>query len=146
MHVSLWFALFGVSSALVAPTSAISVIKHLGSVKVGSYIVKLKQGSSKSGHLNRLLSTTTDSSIFYRYDQAFDGYAAHLDAKALEYVQRSNDVEAIFEDEIVHIETEDTNEHIGRSIHVPAALLETSQFSKRVNGSGVDVYELGTVR
>ncbi|KAG8722515.1 subtilisin-like serine protease [Ceratobasidium sp. 394] len=148
MHVLFFFTLFGVASVFAAPTSAIPVTKHAGTVKAGSYIYlvhsKLKQGSSRSGHLNRLLSTTTDSTISHRYDQAFEGYAAHLDAKALEHVQRSNDVEAIFEDGVVHIEAEDINERIGRSVHAPAPLTEMSQFSKRVNGSGVDFYEIGT--
>ncbi|KAG8737249.1 hypothetical protein FRC10_008399 [Ceratobasidium sp. 414] len=121
-----------------------SLTKHAGTVKPGAYIAKLKRGFSKSSHPGRLLSKTTGSSISYRYDRAFDGYAAYLDAQALQYVRRTDEVEAIFEDGVVHIENEDTNEELGRSVHAPAPLAETSQFSKRANGSGVDVYEIGT--
>ncbi|KAG9113373.1 hypothetical protein FRC07_007781, partial [Ceratobasidium sp. 392] len=135
LTVSFKFAPF----ATPATTAVAPISKFAGKVKAGSYIIKLKSGAAKQNHLN-LLPKISNSHITYTYDSAFEGYAAQLDAKALEYVQRLSDVEAIYEDGIVQIEIKAIkNEQIGRS-----APTEESQFSKRTNGSSVDIYEIGT--
>ncbi|QRW04636.1 cuticle-degrading protease [Ceratobasidium sp. AG-Ba] len=89
----------------------------------------------------RLLSGTLGSSITYRYDQVFDGYAARLSSKDLDCIRRSSDIEAIFEDGIVTIDTENRNKLAARS---PTATYGEPSLSKRVNGSSVDIYEIGT--
>ncbi|QRV75727.1 cuticle-degrading protease [Ceratobasidium sp. AG-Ba] len=140
MYIGFLIALIGFASAL-PPSSLIPISKHAGSAIKGSYIIKLKQSTSKSTHLSRLLSGTLGSSITYRYDQVFDGYAARLSSKDLDCIRRSSDIEAIFEDGIVTIDTENRNKLAARS---PTATYGEPSLSKRVNGSSVDIYEIGT--
>lgn len=45
------------------------------------------------------------SYVSYTHDQAFNGYAARLDGKALDLVRKSEEVEAIFEDGIVILDS-----------------------------------------
>ncbi|KAG8751961.1 subtilisin-like serine protease, partial [Ceratobasidium sp. 423] len=96
-------------------------------VKANSYIIKLKDGVSKSAHLANLLS---GSKVAYTYDRAFQGYSAQLDGKALEYVRQSKDVEYIVQDEQVKLSDISGYDH--------------SILSKRVNGTGVDIYQIDT--
>ncbi|QRV90481.1 cuticle-degrading protease [Ceratobasidium sp. AG-Ba] len=140
MYIGFFIALIDFASALPS-SSLIPIGKHAGSAIKGSYIIKLEQGTSKSTHLSHLLSGTSGSSIAYRYDQVFDGYAARLSSKDLDYIQRSSDVEAIFEDVIVTIDTENRNTPAVRS---RTTTYGESSLSKRVNGSSVDIYEIGT--
>ncbi|KAG8702512.1 subtilisin-like serine protease [Ceratobasidium sp. 395] len=140
MITSIWLVLAGLASALADPAAdapVVPVSKYAGKVKAGSYIIKLKPGALKQNHLN-ILSKTPNSHITHTYDQGFEGYAAQLSPTFLAYVQRSSDVEAIFEDGIVQIEAEGVkNEQVERSV-------ENSQLEKRTNGSSVDIYEIGT--
>ncbi|KAF8761878.1 peptidase [Rhizoctonia solani] len=95
------------------------------------YVTKLKDGVSKDSHIAKLLSSTSDSKIEYKYEQVFHGYAAELKGKDLDYVRQSSDVEYILEDGIFTIQYETAVEPVG-------------QLSKRANGSGVDVYGVDT--
>jgi hypothetical protein len=57
--------------------------------------------------LNALLSASTAGSIVeYKYEQVFQGYAATLKGKDLDYVRQSKDVEYILEDGIFTIQYE----------------------------------------
>ncbi|KAG8771234.1 subtilisin-like serine protease [Ceratobasidium sp. 428] len=141
MLTSFWFLLAGLASVLADPAADAPVIpisKYAGKVKAGSYIIKLKPGASKQNHL-AILSKTPNSHITHTYDQGFEGYAAQLSPTFLAYVQRSSDVEAIFEDGIVQIETE-----AAKNEQVAERSVENSQLEKRTNGSSVDIYEIGT--
>lgn len=66
---------------------------------------KLKDGVSKSSHIAGLQSGVPGYGLAYSYGQAFQGYAAKLQGKALDYVRESKDVEYIFEDILVKVET-----------------------------------------
>ncbi|KAG8700979.1 subtilisin-like serine protease [Ceratobasidium sp. 395] len=140
MITSVWLVLAGIASVLADPAAdapVVPVSKYAGKVKAGSYIIKLKSGALKQNHLD-ILSKTPNSHITHTYDQGFEGYAAQLSPTFLAYVQRSSDVEAIFEDGIVQIEAEGfKNDQVERSV-------ENSQLEKRTNGSSVDIYEIGT--
>jgi hypothetical protein len=112
-------------TAFAAPTvNVVPVGKHAGPVKANSYIMyakfikpghhyltdtllsKLKDGVSKDSHIAKLLSSTSDSKIEYKYEQVFHGYAAELKGKDLDYVRQSSDVEYILEDGIFTIQYE----------------------------------------
>ncbi|CAE6362963.1 unnamed protein product [Rhizoctonia solani] len=128
-------------TAFAAPTvNVVPVGKHAGPVKANSYIIKLKDGVSKDSHIAKLLSSTSDSKIEYKYEQVFHGYAAELKGKDLDYVRQSSDVEYILEDGIFTIQYE-ISETPGE---LNAAVEPVSQLSRRANGSGVDVYGVDT--
>ncbi|CCO34084.1 Cuticle-degrading protease OS=Metarhizium anisopliae GN=PR1 PE=1 SV=1 [Rhizoctonia solani AG-1 IB] len=127
-------------TAFAAPTVNVPVGKHAGPVKANSYIIKLKDGVSKDSHIAKLLSSTSDSKIEYKYEQVFHGYAAELKGKDLDYVRQSSDVEYILEDGIFTIQYE-ISETPGE---LNAAVEPVSQLSRRANGSGVDVYGVDT--
>ncbi|KDQ08934.1 hypothetical protein BOTBODRAFT_148419, partial [Botryobasidium botryosum FD-172 SS1] len=76
------------------------IAKVAGPVKADSYIIKLKQGSDKNGHLGKLaqILTTAESHVKYDYDSVFHGYAGTLKGAALEFIQSSKDVEYIYPD------------------------------------------------
>ncbi|GAB1525269.1 hypothetical protein RhiTH_008427 [Rhizoctonia solani] len=139
-------ALAVILPALGAPAN-IPIGKHAGPVKANSYIIKLKDGVSKDAHLNALLSASTaGSSIEYKYEQVFQGYAATLKGKDLDYVRQSKDVEYILEDGIFTIQYEQGDE--AEALKRMAAEAETAvvpeKLSKRANGSGVVVYGIDT--
>ncbi|CAE6531973.1 unnamed protein product [Rhizoctonia solani] len=103
MRSSFIFALLTSSVCVLAgPVSErVPITKRAGPVNPNSYIIKLKDGVSKSSHLASLLSGTK---VAYTYDRAFQGYSAHLEGKTLEYVRQSKDVEYIVQDEKVKLQ------------------------------------------
>ncbi|KAH7337443.1 serine protease [Rhizoctonia solani] len=133
-------AFSAILTAFAAPTVNVPVSKHAGPVKANSYIIKLKDGVSKDSHIAKLLSSTPDSKIEYKYEQVFHGYAAELKGKDLDYVRQSSDVEYILEDGIFTIQYE-VSEIPGA---VRPAVESVGQLSRRANGSGVDVYGVDT--
>ncbi|CAE6367995.1 unnamed protein product [Rhizoctonia solani] len=114
------------------------IIKRAALVKPNSYIIKLKDGVPKSAHIAGLLS---GSKVAYTYDRAFQGYSAQLEGKALEYVRQSKDVEYIIQDEIVKLQDISTS---SAQVTTRNAWYESSPLVKRVNGTGVDVYQIDT--
>ncbi|CUA73345.1 Aqualysin-1 [Rhizoctonia solani] len=108
---------------------------------------KLKEGVSKDAHLNALLSASTaGSSIEYKYEQVFQGYAATLKGKDLDYVRQSKDVEYILEDGIFTIQYEQGDEAaaLKRMAEEAETAVVPEKLSKRANGSGVVVYGIDT--
>ncbi|KAF8761942.1 peptidase S8 family [Rhizoctonia solani] len=99
---------------------------------------KLKDGVSKSAHLKTLLS---GSKVAYTYGPAFQGYAAQLDDQALDYVRKSKDVESIFQDVQVQLEEISTSEG---QVAARGMGYESSPLVKRLNGTGVDIYQIDT--
>ncbi|CAE6535239.1 unnamed protein product [Rhizoctonia solani] len=85
--------------AIAAP-SHVPISKYAGPVKANSYIIKLKDDTSKHSHIAHLLSTAPELTITYQYENVFHGYAAELEGQALDFVRRSREVESIFEDGI----------------------------------------------
>jgi hypothetical protein len=61
-------AVLALSVVVSAAPAAVPITKYPGSTKADSYIVKLKDGVSKSSHIARLLSEIQgkDSSITYK--------------------------------------------------------------------------------
>ncbi|GAB1525418.1 hypothetical protein RhiTH_008581 [Rhizoctonia solani] len=116
----------------------VPITKRAGPVNPNSYIVKLKDGVSKSAHLKTLLS---GSKVAYTYGPAFQGYAAQLDDQALDYVRKSKDVESIFQDVQVQLEEISTLEG---QVAARGMGYESSPLVKRVNGTGVDIYQIDT--
>ncbi|CAE6443364.1 unnamed protein product, partial [Rhizoctonia solani] len=120
MHSSFFFALLTTSfcSVLAGPAGGhVPITKRAGPVKPNSYI------------------------IAYTYDRAFQGYAAQLEGKALEYVRQSKDVEYIVQDEQVKLPDIST---AGIQASSRSSTYEHSTLSKRVNGTGVDIYQIAT--
>jgi len=135
-------ALAVILPALGAPAN-IPISKHAGPVKANSYIIKLKDGVSKDAHINALIASATAGGVIeHKYGFVFQGYAANLKGKDLDYIRQSKDVEYILEDGIMTIDYEAGDES--------AALLEreaapaVASFDKRANGAGVDVYGIDT--
>jgi cerevisin len=68
---------------------------------------KLKDGVSKDAHINALIAAATaGGSVEHKYGAVFQGYAANLKGKDLEYIRQSKDVEYILEDGIMTIDYE----------------------------------------
>ncbi|KAG9103701.1 subtilisin-like serine protease, partial [Ceratobasidium sp. 392] len=96
-------ALAAILPALAVPTN-IPISKHAGPVKADSYIIKLKDGVSKDSHIAKLIAAiTAGGKVEYNYD-VFQGYAASLKGKDLDFIRQSKDVEYILEDGIMTIE------------------------------------------
>ncbi|KAH7333759.1 peptidase S8/S53 domain-containing protein [Rhizoctonia solani] len=141
MHSSFVFVLLAssVCSVLAGPVDGrIPITKRAGPVKANSYIIKLKDGVSKPAHLAGLLS---GSKVAYTYDRAFQGYSAQLEGKALEYIRQSKDVEYIVQDEQVKLPGISTAD---AQVSPRNSGSEESSLFKRVNGAGVDVYQIDT--
>ncbi|ELU38690.1 peptidase inhibitor i9 domain-containing protein [Rhizoctonia solani AG-1 IA] len=121
----------------------VPITKRAGPVNPNSYIVKLKDGVSKSAHLKTLLS---GSKVAYNYGPAFQGYAAQLDDQALDYVRKSKDVESIFQDVQVQCVPGPFSSRSTLEGQVAARGMgyESSPLVKRVNGTGVDIYQIDT--
>ncbi|CAE6445473.1 unnamed protein product [Rhizoctonia solani] len=133
------FLTSSVCSVVAGPVGdRVPLTKRAGPIKANSYIIKLKDGVSKSAHLTSLLS---GSKVAYTYDRAFQGYSAQLDGKALEYVRQSKDVEYIVQDEIVKLQDISTS---GAQVAARNTAYEDFSLVKRVNGTGVDVYQIDT--
>ncbi|KAJ1300560.1 hypothetical protein OPQ81_002214 [Rhizoctonia solani] len=128
-----------ICSVLAEPLDErIPITKRAGPANANSYIIKLKEGVSKSAHLASLLS---GPKVTYTYDRAFQGYSAQLDGKALEYVRQSKDVEYIVQDEQVKLPQISTAE---AQVSPRNLGHEHSSLFKRINGTGVDVYQIDT--
>ncbi|CEL60272.1 Aqualysin-1 OS=Thermus aquaticus GN=pstI PE=1 SV=2 [Rhizoctonia solani AG-1 IB] len=132
------------SRVIAAPAGSwVPILKHPGKVQENSYIIQLKPEASKSIHLSRLASPGL--TLRYSYDQVFHGYAAKLDSTGLEYVRRSSDVAAIFEDGII---TTSAYEAPSKSDGLTPDPL--SRFNpnlddiRRATTAPVDVYDIGT--
>ncbi|CAE6455272.1 unnamed protein product [Rhizoctonia solani] len=130
------------SRVIAAPAGSwVPILKHPGKVQENSYIIQLKPEASKSIHLSRL--TSPGLTLRYSYDQVFHGYAAQLDSTGLDYVRRSSDVAAVFEDGII---TTNAYEAPSKS-DGPNPL---SRFNpnlddiRRETTAPVDVYDIGT--
>ncbi|KAG8714318.1 subtilisin-like serine protease [Ceratobasidium sp. 394] len=135
-------ALAAILPALAVPTN-VPISKHAGPVKANSYIIKLKDGVSKDSHIAALVAAiTAGGKIEHKYGAVFQGYAASLKGKDLDFIRQSKDVEYIVEDGIMTIEYEQGDES--------AAYVERSEapvaggLDKRANGAGVDVYGIDT--
>ncbi|CAE6526155.1 unnamed protein product [Rhizoctonia solani] len=136
-------ALAAVLSAFAAPTSNVPVSKYAGPVKTNSYIIKLKDGVSKDAHVNKLIAAfTAGGKVQYKYGQVFNGYAANLQGKDLDFVRQSSEVEYILEDGIMTIDYEQGDE---TTAFVAREAPAVEGLEKRANGAGVDVYGIDTV-
>ncbi|KAG9091093.1 subtilisin-like serine protease [Ceratobasidium sp. 392] len=130
--------------ALAAPTNTenVPLTEFAGRVKANSYIVKLKDNVSKDAHLTSIISKfIAGSSLQYKYDDVFHGYAINLKGKDLDFLRQSKDIEYITEDGIATIDflPGDESEAVKRS-HEP-----TKPLSARAGtGAGVDVYDIDT--
>ncbi|KAG8741725.1 subtilisin-like serine protease [Ceratobasidium sp. 414] len=135
-------ALAAILPAFAAPTN-VPISKHAGPVKANSYIIKLKDGVSKDSHIATLVAAiTAGGKVEHKYGEVFQGYAASLKGKDLDFIRQSKDVEYIVEDGIMTIEYEQGDES--------AVFVERSEapvaegLDKRANGAGVDVYGIDT--
>ncbi|KAF8597655.1 serine protease [Ceratobasidium sp. AG-I] len=135
-------ALAVILPALGAPAN-IPISKHAGPVKANSYIIKLKDGVSKDAHINALIAAATAGSVIeHKYGFVFQGYAANLKGKDLDYIRQSKDVEYIVEDGIITIDYVPGDE--SAALLEREAAPEVAAFDKRAGGAGVDVYGIDT--
>ncbi|KAG9093085.1 subtilisin-like serine protease [Ceratobasidium sp. 392] len=132
-------------STLAAPTpgGSIPITKSAGPVQPDSYIVKLKDGISKDSHLQSILSNfAAGSSLRHKYD-IFNGYAATLKGRDLDFVRQSKDIAYIAEDGIASID--DFSDHglevSGRSDE-GVGVSPRSTAARTNCGAGVDIYSL----
>ena len=145
----------------------------MGERRVGNYIVTFKEGVDKSVWQERLSFRAATANRRHEYDSDFlNGFAGELDDDTLEELRRNPDVEAIYEDGIMH--TMETMEQwvmlstmppnlfllmvLGRT-DAPWGLARLSQNGRLVNqgstaltytyrydspaGEGVDIYVIG---
>ncbi|CAA7269772.1 unnamed protein product [Cyclocybe aegerita] len=135
------------ASALAAVTPLRTVEKYDGET-TGKYIVKLKDGVSKStvlGSVRKSSNVTEDWEIL-------NGFAAQLDDATLNELRASDDVEYIAEDGVVHAFVTQTNAPWGLArLSSATRLTSTSTGSLTFSytydaaaGSGVDIYILDT--
>ncbi|KAG9080127.1 subtilisin-like serine protease [Ceratobasidium sp. 370] len=136
-------ALAAILPALAAPTGNVPINKFPGQVKPNSYIIKLKDGVSKDAHLNSIISGfVAGSSVQYKYNDVFHGYAVNLKGKDLDFIRQSKDIEFIEEDGIATIEYEQGDESAAFVERSEAPVVEG--LAKRANGAGVIVYGIDT--
>ncbi|KDQ13665.1 hypothetical protein BOTBODRAFT_55912 [Botryobasidium botryosum FD-172 SS1] len=138
-------ALAFVVPAVFAVPTLVPIAKVAGAVKADSYIIKLKQGSDKNGHLGKLaqILTTAESHVKYDYDSVFHGYAGTLKGAALDFIRSSKDVEYIYPDQIVSIsDFEAGTATVDADAVVAAADLDVGTLA--ANGGGVDVIGIDT--
>ncbi|CCO34835.1 similar to proprotein convertase subtilisin/kexin type 9 preproprotein [Rhizoctonia solani AG-1 IB] len=131
-----------ISTSLAAPTTNIPIIKHAGSIRLNSYIIKLKDNVSQELHFDDLFSSGTHPSITYKYKDAFHGYAAKFQSEELRYIRQSSDVEYIVEDGIIALDydvIESTSEP-----NMKANFEDQMYISTHIGGAGVDIYGLDT--
>ncbi|KAG9082592.1 subtilisin-like serine protease, partial [Ceratobasidium sp. 392] len=136
-------ALAAIFPALAVPAN-IPISKHAGPVKTDSYIIKLKDGVSKDSHIAKLVAAiTAGGKVVHQYGDVFQGYAASLKGKDLDFIRQSKDVEYIVEDGIMTIEYEQGDESAALAERSEALAVEG--LGKRAsNGAGVDVYGIDT--
>ncbi|CAE6452178.1 unnamed protein product [Rhizoctonia solani] len=136
-------AFSAILTAFAAPTfNNVPITKFAGPVKPNSYIIKLKDGVHKDSHITKLLSSTIGSTIGYSYDQVlgFPGYAAELKGLGLAFVRQSKDVESIFEDGIVTLDHEFSED---TGVTRPT-MISRGELTGSTKGKGVDVYGIDT--
>jgi len=95
--------LCSVASAAVIGTPLRAVEKASGA-KTGRYIIKLKDGVSRSSILKKIKlsgNATTDWTVF-------NGFAGELDTASLDLLRASADVESIAEDGYMYINAKTT--------------------------------------
>ncbi|KAF8596877.1 putative subtilisin-like serine protease [Ceratobasidium sp. AG-I] len=129
-------------SALVSAAPApVPITKYAGPVKADSYIIKLKEGVSKSSHIASLLAEIQgkDSAITYKWDNTnvFHGYAGVLKGEVLNFVRKSSDVEYIEADTIYQIDYEGP---AAEDIEVRAEPM----IARATGGTGTIVYGIDT--
>ena len=103
MHIFTLIVCFVLSRAvtnavLVDGDPALRKIESFNGVKTGKYIVKLKDGASRSGLLKKINlggQAATHWTIF-------NGFSSELDSSSLDILRASPDVESIVEDGIVY--------------------------------------------
>ncbi|CCO33171.1 Proteinase R OS=Tritirachium album GN=PROR PE=1 SV=1 [Rhizoctonia solani AG-1 IB] len=145
MFTSAGVAILVLSALASAAPAPVPIIKYAGPAKADSYIIKLKDGVSKSSHIARLLSEIQgkDSSITYKWDNAnvFNGYAGVLKGSVLDFIRKSSDVEYIEADTLWQLDYEGAPaEFEERSEPVSVAGLA----ARATGGSGVVVYGIDT--
>ncbi|KAJ3508844.1 hypothetical protein NLJ89_g5537 [Agrocybe chaxingu] len=135
------------ASALAAVTPLRTVEKYDGET-TGKYIVKLKDGVTKSS----VLGSVRKSSNVTEDWEIFNGFAAQLDDATLNELRASDDVESITEDGVVHAFVTQTNAPWGLArLSSTARLTSTATGSLTFSytydaaaGSGVDIFILDT--
>lgn len=121
---------------------------------------KLKDNVSKDSHLSKFVSSfVAESSVRYKYDSVFHGYAATLRDKDLDLVRKSKDVEYIEEDGIatieylyisftfhsaLHFHSYDCSSPGDASLASKRSAIETLS-NRATCGENVDVYVIDTV-
>ncbi|KAF8738749.1 peptidase, partial [Rhizoctonia solani] len=133
MFTSTAAAVLALSALASAAPAPIPITKYAGPAKADSYIIKLKDGVSKSSHIARLLSEIQgkDSSITY---------------KAMGQCQRlqwSSDVEYIETDTIWQLDYEGASAEEFEERSEPASAV-AGLAARATGGSGVVVYGIDT--
>ncbi|CAE6390915.1 unnamed protein product [Rhizoctonia solani] len=135
---------------LSAPTSTVvPIAKRAGPVVPNSYIIKLKDGTSKSLVLN-LLHTISGFTVTHDYCELFHGFTSNLQGDALAFVQKMPEVEHIEENGIFSLA--EYEEVSGFDLTSPTAGAHHGQHdalvaradSSSANGSGTDIYAIDT--
>ena len=85
-------------AASVEGNPTLRKIESFNGVKTGSYIVKLKDGASRSSLLTRINLGTKGATHW----TIFNGFSAELDSSSLDILRANPDVESIVEDGIVY--------------------------------------------
>ncbi|KAB5592548.1 Serine protease [Ceratobasidium theobromae] len=148
MFISTAASILALSALASAIPAAIPITKYAGPAKADSYIIKLKNGVSKSSHIARLLSEIQgkDSSITYKWDNTdvFHGYAGVLKGSVLDFVRKSSDVEYIEADTIWQIDYEGPSAEEFKERSEPAEPAFLGLAARATGGSGVVIYGIDT--
>ncbi|KAF9473509.1 serine protease [Pholiota conissans] len=145
--ISSLFSLALLAVAAVDAATPLRVVEKFHGDTSGRYIVKLKDGVSKSS----VLAGIKSAKVTHDW-KVINGFAGDLDDAALAALRASPDVEYVSEDGIMHTMTTQTNAPWGLGrISTTAKLSSTSTSSLTFSytydasaGSGVDIYIVDT--
>ncbi|CAE6471135.1 unnamed protein product [Rhizoctonia solani] len=136
-------AVLAFSALASAAPAPVPITKYAGPSKADSYIIKLKDGVSKSSHIARLLSEIQGKDSSWDNTNVFNGYAGVLKGSVLDFIRKSADVESIEADTIWQLDYEgsfaEEFEERSESVSHVAGLA-----ARATGGSGVVVYGIDT--
>ena len=127
------------ATAGVAPDSLVSVTKATGTAVPGQYIVTVKKGVSAKSPLSALGVTASRT-----FSTVLNGFSAKLSAQQLSALQRNPAVTAIEQDQVVNVDTTQSNPVWGLDRIDQRALPLSKTYTYTATASNVHAYVIDT--